>query len=201
MDSKRDKMDRSIESRVKSRIKRERIQDAVLRSLFLAAAVGVMVAAPNSARLLKYFEKYLDKRDTKLDRRISQAFSRLKEKGMIEKKNGTYRPTSKGNERVSVIDALDFSSKPLFRWDKKWRIVIFDIWEKRHAVRNRLRDLLKRNGFVMIQNSVWVYPYDSEELLVFLRTHLSVGRGILYIVADEIENDTVLRKHFKLPPN
>lgn len=190
----------SIESRVKSRARRERIQDIVLRTLFLASAVGIMMAAPNSARLLRYFQKYLEKRDTKLGRRISQAYTRLKEKGMIEKKeNGAFRLTKKGEEHAAALQMLDLTQKPLLRWDRKWRIVIFDIWERRHVVRNRLRELLKRNGFVKIQNSVWVYPYDCEELFAFLRTHLSLGRGMLYIVADEIEGDSQLRKHFKLP--
>ena len=190
----------SIESRIKLRARRERIQDIVLKSLFLAAAVGVMVAAPNSARRLRYFQKYLEKRDTKLDRRISQAFTRLKEKGLVEKKgDGMFRLTKKGEERAATLQMFDLTSRPLLRWDRKWRIIIFDIWERRHAVRNRLRELLKRNGFVKIQNSVWVYPYDCEELFAFLRTHLSLGRGILYIVADEIEGDSRLRKYFNLP--
>ena len=92
----------SIESRVKSRARRERIQDIVLRTLFLASAVGIMMAAPNSARLLRYFQKYLEKRDTKLGRRISQAYTRLKEKGMIEKKeNGAFHPIV-GTERAHL---------------------------------------------------------------------------------------------------
>mgnify|MGYP001617628735 FL=1 len=85
------------------------------------------------------------------------------------------------------------------RWDRKWRIVIFDIWERRRGVRDRLRNLLQKNGFVKVQNSVWVYPYDCEELFVFLRTNLRLGKGILYIVAEEIEYDEAFRKHFKLP--
>lgn len=119
---------------------------------------------------------------------------------MIEKKeNGAFRLTKKGEERAAALQMLDLTQKPLLRWDRKWRIVIFDIWERRHVVRNRLRELLKRNGFVKIQNSVWAYPYDCEELFAFLRTYLSLGRGMLYIVADEIEGDSQLRKHFKLP--
>lgn len=53
-------------------------------------------------------------------------------------------------------------------------------------------------GFVRIQNSVWVYPYDCEELIAFIRADLRLGKGLLYIVAEGIEYDKHLRTHFKL---
>lgn len=188
----------TIESGVKARAKRKRIQDIVVNSLFIATTLGLAVTAPNTVQLMRYVQKYLDKKDAKLDRRISQAFSRLKQKGIIERKaNGRFGLTKKGEERALALRTLDFMEKPI-RWDGKWRIIIFDIWERRRAVRNRLRIILERNGFVKMQNSVWVYPYDCEELLVFLRTHLSLGKGILYIVADAIEDDAILRKLFNL---
>ena len=76
---------------------------------------------------------------------------------------------------------------------------MFDIWERRRNVRDELRQTLKEFGFVKVQDSAWAYPYPCEKLLVFLRTHLKLGRGILYVVADEIEHDEQFRLHFKLP--
>ena len=187
-----------IEAKVKVRTKRKRIQDIVVRSLYAATAIGLAVVAPNTVQLLRYVRKYVDDAP-KLDRRISQAFTRLNQKGIIEKnRNGTFQLTKKGEQRAAILETLDFTERPI-RWDRKWRIVIFDIWERRRAARDRLRVILERNGFVKIQNSVWVYPYNCEELLAFLRTHLSLGHGILYIVADEIENDSTLRRCFHLP--
>ena len=76
---------------------------------------------------------------------------------------------------------------------------MFDVWERRRVTRDELRRALEEFGFVKIQNSVWAYPYPCEKLLVFLRTSLKLGRGILYMVVEEIEGDEALRKHFKLP--
>lgn len=188
----------TIESRVKGRAKRRRIQDIVVRALFVTTTLGLAIAAPNAVQLMRYVQKYLDKKDARLDRRISQAFSRLKQGGIIERKeDGRFKLTKKGEERALALKTLDFAEQPIL-WDGKWRIIIFDIWERRRAARDRLRIVLERNGFAKIQNSVWVYPYDCEELLVFLRTNLSLGKGILYIVAEEIENDAPLRKFFDL---
>jgi DNA-binding transcriptional regulator PaaX len=160
--------------------------------------------APNAARLLKYVEKYIGPKP-RLNRRISQAINRLRERGLIERvetdKGFALRITAKGAELAVSLEEEEkhFNIQKPKKWDYKWRIVIFDIWERRRAVRDRFRTLLQRNGFVKIQNSVWVYPYDCEELFVFLRTNLRLGKGILYIVAEEVENDGTLRKHFDLP--
>ncbi|MDO8522005.1 MAG: hypothetical protein Q7S08_01815 [bacterium] len=188
----------SIEGRAKVRAKRQRIQDIVLRSLLLAGTLGIAIAAPNSVQLLRYVQKYIDKKDAKLDRRVSQALSRLKEKGIVDRnENGRFKLTVKGEKTAAALETLDLTERPLI-WDGKWRIVIFDIWERRRAARDRLRTILARNGFAKIQNSVWVYPYDCEELFAFLRAHLSLGKGIVYIIANEIEGDARLRKYFHL---
>ncbi|OGG78155.1 CRISPR-associated endonuclease Cas2 [Candidatus Kaiserbacteria bacterium RIFCSPLOWO2_01_FULL_52_12b] len=193
-----------VEEKVRQRAKRQKIQQAVLASVYLTAGLGLALMAPNAARLLKYVEKYVGPKP-RLNRRISQAINRLRERGLIERVNTgegvTLRLTSKGVRLAETIEEEEkqYEIKKPKRWDDKWRIVIFDIWERRRGVRDRLRTLLQRNGFVKIQNSVWVYPHDCEELFVFLRTNLRLGKGILYIVAEEIENDGALRKHFGLP--
>lgn len=193
-----------IEEKVRQRAKRQKIQNAVLASVYLTAGLGLILMAPNAARLLKYVEKYIGPKP-RLNRRMSQAINRLRERGLVERvqtdKGVALRITDKGAELATILEEEEkiFGMRKPKKWDYKWRIVIFDIWERRKGVRDRLRTLLQRNGFVKIQNSVWVYPYDSEELFVFLRTNLRLGKGILYIVADEIEHDNALRKHFNLP--
>ena len=44
------------------------------------------------------------------------------------------------------------------RWDRRWRIVIFDIPERRKSVRAKLRRFMQEYGFVRLQDSVWIYP-------------------------------------------
>lgn len=82
--------------------------------------------------------------------------------GYIEKveKNGEMyiRLTSKGKEKI----ARDF---PLLvmqrkRWDKKWRVAIFDIQETNKRTRDILRKKLKELGFGMLQKSVFISPHD-----------------------------------------
>ncbi|OGG78540.1 hypothetical protein A3F56_02680 [Candidatus Kaiserbacteria bacterium RIFCSPHIGHO2_12_FULL_55_13] len=196
VNKKKTKKVEGIESRVTRRAKRQKIQDIVLTGMYAVTAVGLVMAAPNAVQLLKHVEKYVGPQK-RLDRRIAQAMTRLKAKGLISSRREL---TAQGKKYAESVDAtMRIRPNIPLRWDKKWRIVIFDVWERRRPVRDRLRGLLESNGFVKIQNSVWVYPYPCEELFAFLRADLRLGLGMLYIVAEEIENDQRLRKHFGLP--
>jgi len=48
-------------------------------------------------------------------------------------------------------------------WDRRWRLVIFDIPEKRKSDRFRIRQFLSTLGFARMQKSVWIAPHDFEE--------------------------------------
>ncbi len=185
----------SIEGRVVRRAKRQKIQDIVLTGMYAVTAVGLAVAAPNAVQLLKHVEKYVGPQK-RLDRRIAQAVTRLKAKGLI----GSYKKLTTQGRKYAESASASMRVRPSIplRWDKKWRIVIFDVWERRRNTRDQLRSMLESNGFVLLQGSVWVYPYPCEELFAFLRANLRLGIAMRYIVADEIENDRKLREHFGL---
>lgn len=191
----------SIEARVARKTRRNKIRNAILLSAYGAVGISMMIMAPNTMRLLKYVEKVIGP-TPQLKRRVSQKYSELIAQGIFR------RITTQGKTRIELTEkgmkiAEELSQREEVRptkqkkWDQKWRIIMFDVWERRRNVRDELRETLKEIGFVKVQNSAWAYPYPCEKLLVFLRTHLKLGRGILYIVADEIEHDEQLRKHFK----
>lgn len=77
----------------------------------------------------------------------------------IQKQGEIYiRLTSAGNKKiVRDFPFLAFQNK---RWDRKWRVVIFDIEETSKQVRERFRRKLKELGFGMLQESVFISPYD-----------------------------------------
>lgn len=204
MDKQEKRKKESIEERVAKRAKRNQVRNAILLSAYGVVGISIIVMAPNAVRLLKYVEKAIGP-TPQLKRRVSQKYSELIAQGIFR------RTTAQGKTHIELTEkgmriAEDLSQREEVRptkqkkWDQKWRIIMFDVWERRRKVRDELRHTLEEFGFVKIQNSVWTYPYPCEKLLVFLRTHLKLGHGILYIVADEIEHDEKLRSHFKLPP-
>lgn len=133
-----------------------------------------------------------------------RALTRLKEKGLVTfiQRNGRWyaRATDKGRLfllREGLQDHV-FRSKSK-RWDGQWRVVTFDIPERRRSTRDVLRDYMQAYGFKKLQSSVWVYPHDCEEILALIKAELKIGNAVLYLVVDEIENDRHLREHFHLP--
>ena len=84
------------------------------------------------------------------------------------------------------------------RWDRKWRILIFDIPEYRKGLRDKIRRTLGVIGFVRLQDSVWVYPHDCEDLIAFLKADFRVGKDMLYMIVEELEGDGHLKRHFGL---
>lgn len=191
----------SVEEKTKRIIRKGKIQNAIVAGLFGLTAATLLVAAPNAVRLLTYIEPHIGKKNPR--RRMSQAVSRLVSRGLLQRTGSgsgvRLELTERGKRYARSLYEQELYIPVPRRWDERWRIVMFDVWERRRPVRDRLRFLLKKIGFVKIQNSVWVYPYDCEEVIALIRAELRVGTGALYFVADSIEGDRNLRRHFNLP--
>ncbi|TSC69196.1 MAG: PaaX family transcrtiptional regulator [Parcubacteria group bacterium Gr01-1014_56] len=192
-----------VERDAKKKRQRANIQQTVALALYGSAVLSMAVFAPNALTLLKNIDPDLTKK-RKPAYRIQQALARLEKRKLVSRekteKGWRVRLTSEGEKYADRLHRADRVKirKPT-RWDKRWRIVIFDVWERRRGVRDQLRKVLVKAGFRRVQNSVWVHPYDCEELLTFLRADLRLGKGILYIVAEGVENDKQLRQWFGLP--
>lgn len=95
-------------------------------------------------------------------RNFANLVSRNLKTGNIEKivKGGQvfFRLTSAGS-KISCRNypLLAFRKK---KWDSLWRIVAFDIPQKKARLRDTLRKKLKELGFGMLQESIWVSPHD-----------------------------------------
>ena len=163
--------------------------------------MSVALVAPNILKSLETL-KILRLDDGRTNTRINRSLKTLvinKEVKFIQKNNRKYLTlTDAGEQKLKKWALQDFRIKKPRKWDKKWRIIAFDISEKRKKERNLIRFTLSRIGFVKLQNSVWLYPYDCEEFITLLKTDFQLGKTLLYIVADEIEGDKLLLKHFDL---
>mgnify|MGYP001574776111 FL=1 len=141
-----------------------------------------------------------------MDRRINnrvrrQAIGKLKKQGLLSeyKKDGEryLRITKKG--KIEIV-RYKLKAKTAESWDKKWRFVIFDIPEATRKDRNFLRGQLKWLGFVELQKSVWVFPYNvKDELREFIKLCKIELRGdIRFLTAEHVEEDSDLRRQFHL---
>ena len=122
----------------------------------------------------------------------------VREKYLTYTDQGFLVLTSKGERKLRHFELNDFKLKKPKRWDKKWRVLIFDISEQRKHLREKVRRTLVAIGFVRLQDSVWVYPYPCDDLVTLLKADFSIGRELLYLIVESIEYDANLQNHFWL---
>ena len=133
------------------------------------------------------------------NRESYNGFKNLEQRGIIKRKNSDSFTFTDEGKKWARISYLKYFRNKNHVWDKKWRIVIFDIPTDLHKERNRFRYKLKSLGFAMLQKSVFVFPYPCEEELGDLCSILKVGDYIDVIVAESIGfREKELREFFKL---
>ena len=183
--------------------KRDRIEMQKM-ILFGIAGVGLLAAAlvaPNIIGAIQKIHKMTKDQERGYRFHTKTALGRLEKKGLVRLvRQGNrmyYRLTDEG-ERQLLKYRLKEKMLEKKRWDGMWRLVIFDIKETKRALRDQWRKEIAGFGFVKLQDSVWVSPYESEELVALLKTEFHIGREVLYIVADTIENDGALKERFGL---
>lgn len=133
---------------------------------------------------------------------FNQTIKRLKKQKLVqiieEDGNTMVKITDEGRVRALRYKLSEMMVKNPKVWDKKWRVVIFDIQEKHKRMREIFRKHLQIMGFYMLQKSVWVHPYPCFNEIEFLRQIYDVGIDVTYLVAEKIENPQDLKDQFNL---
>lgn len=186
-----------LEESGRKRKKRRDLKKAILQTVKAAALVGVAIAAPNvPAALYKLGIIRFDKQDSST---VSRTRRQLIRSGYIGEQNGFLRITAKGQTMLRKLEMSETLKRRPRRWDGRWRMLIFDVPEYRKGIREKIRRSLDHIGFVRVQDSVWIYPYDCEDFIVLLKADFKIGKDVLYMIVDELEGDRWLKKHFDLP--
>ncbi len=177
-----------LETELRKEVRMTKVRSVILTSLKVGGLVAMTVIAPKVAGLLGKAYSRAERKKT------YTALQRLHHQKLVTFKKGSAQITARGLRYLAMNMT---QSKPL-RWDNKWRIVVFDIPERRRHLRDALRDSLIRIGFTPLQRSTWIYPYDCEELISLLKTNYRIGSEVIYVIADKVENDRKFRSMFNL---
>ncbi|OGG54226.1 hypothetical protein A3H16_01980 [Candidatus Kaiserbacteria bacterium RIFCSPLOWO2_12_FULL_53_8] len=182
-----------VESR--KRTKKNQLKGMILETVKIAGLISLFVVAPNVIGAMAKIGLIASPRQKDVIQRASQ---RLVRQGLMEWRQGKLRLTEKGERELRILQLRELARNRPRKWDKKWRVLIFDIPEHRKVLRDKIRTTLQKIGFEHLQDSVWVYPYDCEDLMALLKAEFHVGDAVRYLIADAIERDEGLRRHFKL---
>jgi DNA-binding transcriptional regulator PaaX len=106
--------------------------------------------------------------------------------------------SKKGKERVFdyKIDELKLTRPN--RWDKQWRLVMFDIPHYHKKARDAFRKKLQILGFYPIQKSVFITPFPCEEEIEFLTAIFDIRRYVLILYVSRFEDEEKFRHYFKV---
>lgn len=189
-------------------IKRNFYAKTILKALLL---VGVLTIASTSpyfwpAVLKAYFQdkKYQKFYKNKAQRKhFLSTFSYLKSKGLInihQKNKQIYISlTEKGKQRANQYQINDLEIRKPRKWDKKWRVIIFDIKHEHRIKREALRGKLKELNFYKLQKSVWIHPFNCSSEISLLRKFFGLNKDELKIIlAQKIEDDKKVKKEYTL---
>ena len=174
--------------------------------LLIAAAGPIILSSlflPNAPQMLKPLVKWYKNWDKIKRQRIHEAIRRLNQKrliGLTQKGDYLYiEITENGRKLIKNFDYDNIELPSHNNWDKKWRLVIFDLPEKQNKERHILSKKLKTLGFYPLQESVFIYPYDCRDEIDFVCEFLSVGRHVNYCIVESLDKrEGNLRKIFDL---
>jgi len=154
----------------------------------------------NPQSLMRGFSLYRSPLLSRSEAKIlfQQRVSRLKRQGYLRKTENGWELTPKG--RIEIIKIILWKKFQDKKWDGKWRVIIFDIPEMSRRDRDFLRRELKWIGFIELQKSVWIFPYDMErELMALLKLWKLEFKGdIRFLIVEKITEEEKLKEHFNL---
>lgn len=173
-------------------------QQKIILLLYGGLALGLSASPGRYFRILRM----IGKEWKQIDRyALHEAIRGLYRSKLIEEKvakDGSITLVlSEGGRKKALTYKLDEMTvnKPKL-WDKKWRVVIFDIPEDLKKVREAMREHLKRLGFVYLQKSVFVHPFPCADQIEFLIEFYRARPYIRQILAEKIDNELHLKRKF-----
>lgn len=155
-------------------------------------------AEANALQVINYFRP----QDRFERNRIWKAIKYLEEQNRIairERGDEYYiLLTQEGKVKLAEVAIWDLSIAAPKRWDKKWRLVMFDFPKEMTTTRNSFRVKLEELGFKPYQRSVYIYPFECTEEMQSICDFFQAHEYVRYIVAIDIDNADDYVKLFAL---
>lgn|SRR3989344_6585798 len=180
------------------------MKESVKQKILLLLGTGLVLAFSRSPRHHWRVIEDLPKAWREIERReLYRKVKELYKSKMVsckEKPGGETEIilTEKGKKQILIYNIDKIKIQKSEKWDKKWRVVIFDIPEKSRMARDALRRKLKELEFRELQKSVFVHPYECKKEIDFIIEFFNLRPYVRYIVAESIDNQDHLRLKFNL---
>lgn len=74
----------------------------------------------------------------------------------------------------------------------------YDIPTENNGARDMIRNILKSLNFLQIQKSVYLYPYDCEEIIEYIRQIYKISENVSLLIAGSLEEEEAYKEYFDL---
>lgn len=177
--------------------------DNILKLIAVGAVVGTVLAAPNAVQLfdkpLELMFRKMDKRERERELRRIERY--MRRQGLISLEPDNYQHglslTKKGQKRLKKVMYKDLAIPIQTKWDNRWRLVFFDIPQKRKTSRDALTQKLRLLKFQPLQKSAWIHPFPCRDIVAKVTETLEISKYITYTEIIHIDNEADLKDRFK----
>ncbi len=172
----------------------------LLKAVGVTGVIVASIALPGFGVLAHHVYRAYEKEKWQ---RMYRSLYHLQKRGFVQLtwlKNGRINVvlTKQGKTIIKKLDIEELTIPKPARWDKAWRVVIFDVPNWKSKNRLAFTQKLKNLGFVMIQKSVWAYPYPCHDEIMILRKFYDIEKCVTYLETAMVEDEYLWRGHFHL---
>lgn len=170
-----------------------------LKVLGIAGLAGVSVVAPNALQGLNL----LLKKSAVTQNKHQTILNELRRQGLVhivqDDEQLTYTLTPGGIHRLQRVIIDEVAIPKPKQWDKRWRIVTFDVPVRQSKARSSFTTQLQELGFMMLQKSMWVYPHPCFEQVEQIAGYYNVLRYCSLMEVDKMDELSAkkLVRHFE----
>src|SRR3989338_7911288 len=174
------------------------------KKLLLLLLSGIALGLTKSGKKQMFILKQIPKEWEKINRQaLQRAINSLYISHLVHEKHHqdgttTLMLSEDGKQKALRFNIDKIEIKKPVHWDKKWRIVMFDIPEKLRRLRDSLRLHFREIGLIELQKSVFVYPYPCDNEIEFILEFYNARKHVRFVLAERIDNQLHLMKKFNL---
>lgn len=175
----------------------------ILKLVGAGAFLAASIAIPNLPRAVKPFLKNENEFEVWKRFNISylkRTLKRLEKEKFVEfdEEDGMQivKISENGRKRIVRFALNELEIRKPKIWDKKWRLISFDLPEKLKSERKIFVEYLNAWGFYPLHKSVYLHAYPCLKEIDFLREYLRIGAYVRLFIVSSIENDNLFLDFF-----
>lgn len=180
---------------------------AVKEVLALLGAGSFLVLSAAVPSLPALVKPVLDKRSSREWKKYNywyllRTLKRLKKQKVVRFKTDGDKTvvelTIRGKKKILKYSLAEMEIKKPKIWDRKWRLIIYDVPKRKRRAADDLNQMLQNLGMHRLQKSVFICPFPCDDEVKFLREFFGIGDNVWILTVSSFENDKVFKDYFGL---